>query len=120
MQTIALLVLVALVFTLSTACESSVHAPTEEPDRPTPTNEPDRPTFAEGEAIAVVQTWLGGCLFKLNLHGVPSWAETYLGNGQWEVALDSPIWGHITWRVFELSRSISIDLSGAETPVLPC
>ena len=66
MQTIALLVLVALVFVLSTACESPVPAPTEEPDRPTPTDEPDRPTFAEGEAIAVVQTWLGSCLFNPN------------------------------------------------------
>ena len=110
MQTIALLVLVALVFILSTACESPVPAPTEEPDRP---------TFVEGEAIAVVQTSLGGCLFRLNYYGVPSWAETYLGNGQWEVVLDAPLWGHITWRVFELSRTISIDLSRAEIPI-PC
>ena len=43
-------VLAALSLVLSVACESLA---------PTPTREPDRPTFAEGEAIAVVQTWLG-------------------------------------------------------------
>ena len=76
------IVLVALVFVLSTACEPPVPAPTEESDRP---------TFAEGEAIAIVQTFGGNCPNKFDPFKQGSWADTYLGNGQWEVALDSPI-----------------------------
>ena len=67
-------------FVLLTACEPPVSAPTEEPDRP---------TFAEGEAIAIVQTYGGNCPKKFDPLKQGSWADTYLGNGQWEVVLDS-------------------------------
>ena len=95
MKTITLLVLVGLVLVFSTACESPIPIPS-----PTPTEEPDRPTFAEGEAIAIVQTFGGSCADRFDPYKEGSWADTYLGNGQWEVALDSPIWGHFVWRVF--------------------
>lgn len=108
MQQIALLVLAALSLVLSVACESPA---------PTPTREPDRPMSAEGEAIAVVQTWLGArssdddnCLSRINARrGENSWTEAYVGNGQWHVALDSSVWGHYGWKVFERSRSIGAE-----------
>ncbi len=109
MPPIALLILAALFLVLLVACES----PTS-----TPTREPDRPTFAEGEAIAVVQTWLGArstgdynCLSLINdpRRGENSWSEAYNGNGQWHVVLDSSVWGHYGWKVFERSRSIGAE-----------
>ena len=104
-------VLVALVFVLLTACEPPVPAPTEEPDRP---------TFAEGEAIAIVQTYGGNCPNEFDPFKQGSWADTYLGNGQWEVVLDSPLWGDFfVWRVFEQSRSISLDVSRSGASFIP-
>ena len=102
-------VLVALVFVLLTAC-----APV-----PAPTEEPDRPTFAEGEAIAIVQTYGGNCPNKFDLLKQGSWTDTYLGNGQWEVVLDSPLWGNFVWRVFEQSHSISLDVSRSGASFIP-
>ena len=86
---------------------------------PAPTEEPDRPTFAEGEAIAIVQTYGGNCPNAFDPFKQGSWADTYLGNGQWEVVLDSPLWGNFVWRVFEQSRSISLDVSRSGASFIP-
>ena len=57
------------------------------------------------------------CVQPLVGCGENSWTETYIGNGQWDVALDSTVWGQYGWKVFELSRSIGAEPISSDAEV---
>ena len=74
---------------------------------PAPTSTPG-PLLAEGEAIAIVQTWLsriddGFCLIAFSQ---AEWSSEYLGNGKWSVNAENGRKGSGKWQVFENSFAV--------------
>ena len=75
---------------------------------------PDVPRFADGEAIAVVKTWLNSVIMS---SGIPctsyytgreyQWQSRYMGNGIWSVSATKGKSPSSAWKVYE--RTLSVD-----------
>ncbi len=109
-------IVVAVVLAMAAVACTNPGLPTVATSAPAPT--PDRPVFSEGEAIAVVQQAAhSGCLRQLDPGIAPGlWIATYIGNGQWEVTLESGFRDAIvTWKLFE--RSGAVGKASTDPPV---